>query len=604
MTELAAPPETGVAIPEVVVDDGGVSVERIRSLTIRYIVASTAILLVGGALGGALRQSQANLEVLDPATWYAVMTAHGLAAFVGWAAFALMGVTWWVLAECGLPLTRWGWRWAVACWWTMIVGVAGIVVSTLSMSFGGSWVFLYPIAEHSAGAWDDLAAGLFSLSVLVVGLSIFAYCFGILATVTGPGLRAGKPGWANRVGVALGLGILWPRRFPSERPVPYPVIPATVIAIDMIIATIPLAVLLLVMTAQAFGSSTGVDPLLAKGMLWFFGHPVVYLLLFPAVMIYYHLIPRYARRPLVAGHVIAVGWLIGVVSNVIIGAHHMYMDFPDDLAQAVNGFSQPLTYAVTIPSALSLFSIGFTIYRSHFHWTPASRFLAVALVSWLVAGLQGVGLATIHFDAVAHNTLWVVGHFHNMALLNIGLVIFGCVYAIVPQLVGREWYSERLADWHLALTVVGGYGSVIPWMWQGADGAPRRWAVLPDEYLDGTRIALPFIALIVAGQALFVWNLARTLGWRWVEAAVGEPPESRPDRTTPREGGREALGSVLVALAFATALSSLWSDPFLWAPMAIVLAYVGFALGARRQAAWTMVVAGLLAVVGVVMAAL
>ena len=47
-------------------------------------------------------------------------------------------------------------------------------------------------------------------------------------------------------------------------------------------------------------------------------------------------------------------------------------------------------------------------------------------MSWLVAGLQGVGLATIHFDAVAHNTLWVVGHFHNMALLNIGLVIFGC----------------------------------------------------------------------------------------------------------------------------------------------------------------------------------
>jgi cytochrome c oxidase subunit 1 len=481
----------------------------------------------------------------------------------------------------------------------MIIGVAGIVVSTLSMSFGGSWVFLYPLAQHGAGAWDNLAAGLFSGSVLVVGLSIFAYCFGILATVTGPGLQA-APGasWWNRVGIALGLGILWPKRFASDRPVPYPLIPATVIAIDMIIATIPLAILLLVMIAQAFGSDTGVDPLLAKGMLWFFGHPVVYLLLFPAVMVYYHLIPRYARRPLVAGHVIAVGWLIGVISNVIIGAHHMYMDFPDDLAQAVNGFSQPLTYAVTIPSALSLFSLSFTIYRSHFVWTPASRFLAVALVSWLVAGLQGVGLATIHFDAVAHNTLWVVGHFHNMALLNIGLVLFGCVYAIVPQLVGRPWYSTRLADWHLVLTVVGGYGSVIPWMWQGADGAPRRWAVLPDEYLDGTRVALPFIALIVVGQALFVWNLARTLGAPWLEATLGPELEAEPDPSA-RENGREALGGLLVALGFATALASLWSDPFLWAPIGIVLAYVGYTLGARRQAAWTMLLAGALAFAGV-----
>jgi cytochrome c oxidase subunit 1 len=598
MTETTVPVPLELELAPTVEGDPA-PLDRIRALTVRYIVASTAILLVGGALGGVLRQSQAELEVLNPTTWYAVMTAHGLAAFVGWAAFALMGVTWWILAECGLPLTRWGWRWAVACWWTMILGVAGIVVSTLSMSFGGSWVFLYPIAENGAGAWDDLAAGLFSASVLVVGLSIFAYCFGVLATVTGPGLGAEKPGWFNRVGIALGLGILWPKRFPSTRPVPYAVIPATVIAIDMIIATIPLAILLVVMIAQAFGSDAGVDPLLAKGMLWFFGHPVVYLLLFPAVMVYYHLIPRYARRPLVAGHVIAVGWLIGVVSNVIIGAHHMYMEFPDDLAQAVNGFSQPLTYAVTIPSALSLFSLSLTIYRSDFVWTPASRFLAVALVSWLVAGLQGVGLATIHFDAVAHNTLWIVGHFHNMALLNIGLVLFGCVYAIVPQLVGRPWYSHRLADWHLVLTVVGGYGSVIPWMWQGADGAPRRWAVLPDEYLDATRIALPFVALIVVGQALFVYNLARTFGAPYLQRTLGPELDAAPAGPSAREGGREALGGLLVALGFATALASLWGNPFLWAPIGIVLAYVGYTLGAKRQAAWTMLIAGGLALAGV-----
>ena len=35
-----------------------------------------------------------------------------------------------------------------------------------------------------------------------------------------------------------------------------------------------------------------VDPLLAKNVLWFFGHPVVYLLLFPAVAMAYLLVPR------------------------------------------------------------------------------------------------------------------------------------------------------------------------------------------------------------------------------------------------------------------------------------------------------------------------
>ena len=135
--------------------------------------------------------------------------------------------------------------------------------------------------------------------------------------------------------------------------------------------------------------------------------------------------------------------VIAVITNVLIGAHHMYTDFPNSFQQTVDSWMQPLTYAVTIPSALSLFSLGFTIYRSDFLWTPAARFLCVAMVSWLAAGLQGLGLATIQYDQVAHNTLWVVGHFHNMALLNIGLVTFAAVYAFLPALVGREWYSHR-----------------------------------------------------------------------------------------------------------------------------------------------------------------
>ena len=60
----------------------------------------------------------------------------------------------------------------------------------------------------------------------------------------------------------------------------------------MIIATTPLAVLLVLMIVQAIDPSVSVDPLLAKTMLWWFGHPVVYLLLFPAVAVYYHLIPK------------------------------------------------------------------------------------------------------------------------------------------------------------------------------------------------------------------------------------------------------------------------------------------------------------------------
>jgi cytochrome c oxidase subunit I len=580
-----------------------VPIERIRGLVTRYVVASTAIFFVGGALGGLLRQSQGDVKKLSAAVWYEVMTAHGLAAFVGWAAFALMGVTWWLLHEAGFEIGTWAWRWAVACWWTMIAGVTGIVITCLGLGFAGSWVFLYPLPLKSASQWSELAAALFSASVLVVGLSIFAYCFGVLAVVTGAGLRARSGSPWNRLGCALGLGLLWPKRFATDRPVPFAVIPLTVIALDMIIATVPLALLLVEMIVQAADPSITIDPLLAKSMLWWFGHPVVYLLLFPAVAVYYHLVPRYAQRPLVAGQAIAIGWLIGVVTNVFIGAHHMYTDFPNSFQQSVDTWMQPMTYAVTIPSALSLFSLAFTIYRSDFIWTPASRFLCVAMVSWLVAGLQGLGLATIQYDAVAHNTLWVVGHFHNMALLNIGLVIFAATYAFLPALVGRDWYSQRLGNWHLALTVVGGYGSVVPWMLQGLDGAPRRWAVLPHRYLELTQIALPFVALIAIGQLLFAYNLVRTLGagplpaWLGPRREVGESWSGG----RPEESPSETLGAAMAGLGVAVSLYAFWFKPFLWVPIGMLLGYLAIAFGQRRQGMWTIAVAAAILLLTVVM---
>ena len=82
--------------------------EASAAIVLRTILTSTVIFLVAGVLGGLLRQSQAGIDTLSPATWYAIMTAHGLAAFVGWAGFALMGISWWVLEESGFPLRRAG----------------------------------------------------------------------------------------------------------------------------------------------------------------------------------------------------------------------------------------------------------------------------------------------------------------------------------------------------------------------------------------------------------------------------------------------------------------------------------------------------------------
>ncbi|HEV8459623.1 MAG TPA: cbb3-type cytochrome c oxidase subunit I [Gaiellaceae bacterium] len=484
-----------------------------KRLVARYLVASTVILFASGLLGILIRESQAGIATLHDNTWYALMTAHGLGAFLGWAGFAVMGLSFWVLEECGFELRRFGRAMADLTWWLMVLGVAGVLVSTIGLHFAGSWVFLYPLPFHSAGEWNDWATGIFSFSVLLAGLSIVTWCLSILDTVVGPALHAVRSNIFNRLGVALGLGYLWPKRFATNpSPVPYPVIPLTVIGIDMIIATLPLAVLLVEMIVQAFSPSVHVDPLLAKNILWFFGHPVVYLLLFPAVAVYYVLVPKLANRPLVAGNVIAVAWAIAVVANVVVWAHHIYIDYPDGTHQAqLNVLMQPTTFALVIPSALSLYSLGMTIWRSEWTWGVVETTLFLGLFSWLTAGLSGIVNATIAFDKVVHNTLWIVGHFHQMAIVNIGFVVFAGIYYLLPNYYGRPIWSDALAKWHIWLTFIGVTVNSGFWLWQGLNGAPRRFANLPSGYEASTRAALPFVALIAVAQILFAVNMVQTL---------------------------------------------------------------------------------------------
>ncbi len=175
---------------------------------------------------------------------------------------------------------------------------------------------------------------------------------------------------------------------------------------------------------------------------------------------------------------------------------------------------EPLTFALTIVSALSLYSLFMTIFNSRWTWNAASTALFVGLVSWLLAGLSGVVNATIAWDAFVHNTLWVVGHFHHMALLNIGIVIFGAVYAFLPALLGRPLYSDRMGMWHVWLTFTAGTLNSVVWIIQGLDGAPRRFATLPGEYDAWTDASIPLVAILALAQLLFVWNVVQTLRGR------------------------------------------------------------------------------------------
>jgi mono/diheme cytochrome c family protein len=155
-----------------------------------------------------------------------------------------------------------------------------------------------------------------------------------------------------------------------------------------------------------------------------------------------------------------------------------------------------------------------------------------------------------------HNTLWIVGHFHHMAMLNIGLLIFGATYALLPELCGKALYSEKLAWVHVWTTFVGGMLFFGLWLVQGLDGAPRRWSVLPSQFDSITRISLVVAFVLAAAQALFFWNVLQTLRGKSGVATFDERGIPVPAKSTKEWSVHAAEASlVMVVLLLAAAFA-------------------------------------------------
>ncbi|MCX6893978.1 MAG: cbb3-type cytochrome c oxidase subunit I [Verrucomicrobia bacterium] len=104
---------------------------------------------------------------------------------------------------------------------------------------------------------------------------------------------------------------------------------------------------------------------------------------------------------------------------------------------------------------------------------------------WLVA--QPALLATYHYNqsVIALTHLFVLGWICS--------IVMGAMYQLVPIALETRLHSERLARWHFALHVTGFIGMV--WMF-------RVWNLQQVGH---------FGCVLVAGVALFVYNLVQTL---------------------------------------------------------------------------------------------
>ena len=203
---------------------------------------------------------------------------------------------------------------------------------------------------------------------------------------------------------------------------------------------------------------------------WLFGHPEVYILIFPAFAIMSEVVPVFSRKP-IFGKPAMVGATVAMAFiSMGVWAHHM---FTVGMTSISNTFFAAATLLVAIPTGIKIFNWLATMYGGRISLATPMLFCCGFLFQFLIAGLTGVMLGVAPFDWQLNNSYFVVGHFHYVLIGGLVFALFGGMYYWFPKATGRM-LSETLGKWHFWLFCLGFNITFIPMHFLGFLGMPRR----------------------------------------------------------------------------------------------------------------------------------
>jgi cytochrome c oxidase subunit 1 len=165
-------------------------------------------------------------------------------------------------------------------------------------------------------------------------------------------LVVGSWGWALVMLRALGL---WRRAHPGRR-IPLSVYGYAATIIVWLLATVGVAAeMLLLLIPWSLGWTATIDPVLARMLFWWFGHPLVYFWLLPAYVVWYGLLPPAVGGKLFSEPLGRLVFAMFVLLSTPVGFHHQTMN--PGVSSGWKLFHAFNTLLILYPSFVTAFTI-------------------------------------------------------------------------------------------------------------------------------------------------------------------------------------------------------------------------------------------------------
>ena len=470
-------------------------VTAVNNTIIGYFYVGTAVLffVLAGILALLMRLQLAvpSNTFLSPETYNQIFTMHGTVMMFLFAVPVVeaMGILLLpqMLGARDQPFPRLG---AFAFWAYFVGGLIFFSTLFFDLAPSGGW-FMYPPLTGSQFS-PGMGADFWLLGIGFIEISAIAGAIEIIVGV----LRTRAPGMTLDKMPMFGWTML--------------------IFAGMIVFAFPAVILatLLLELERAFDwpffiAARGGDALLWQHLFWFFGHPEVYIIFLPAAGMVSMIVPAMSGTPLVGYRFVVVALIATGFFSFGLWVHHM---FTTGIPALSLSFFSAASMAVALPSGIQVFAWIATIASGRLRLTTPSLFVLGFLFIFTLGGLTGVMVAMVPFDWQAHDTYFIVAHFHYVLVGGMVFPLFAALYYWTPAF-SRRALSERLGRWTFWLMFTGFNIAFFPMHISGLMGMPRRVytypAVMGWDILN--MISTMGAFLLAAGVGLFLIDLIRNL---------------------------------------------------------------------------------------------
>ncbi|PIB24532.1 cytochrome c oxidase subunit I [Amylibacter kogurei] len=258
-----------------------------------------------------------------------------------------------------------------------------------------------------------------------------------------------------------------------------------------------------------FEPSGGGDPILYQHLLWFFGHPEVYMIIVPGFGIISHVISTFSKKP-IFGYLPMVYAMVAIGAlGFVVWAHHMYtvgMSFTQQR------YFMIATMVIAVPTGVKIFSWIATMWGGSISLKTPMLWAFGFLFLFTVGGVTGIVLSQAGVDRAYHDTYYVVAHFHYVMSLGAVFCIFAGIYYWIGKMSGRQ-YPEWAGQLHFWMMFIGANITFFPQHFLGRQGMPRRYIDYPVEFAYWNYVSSIGALISFASFVFFIGVVFYTLRW-------------------------------------------------------------------------------------------